>query len=376
MKKNIVKVVFVAAVVMVCCVRIFNVEMSDLAMAVFSSCSSSETKGIKDIMSLPVHTIESSEQYNKQELITRKPWEFHRIGDNFFVFNGVPNSAALVFCMSDCQLLGEFVPKGMGPGECVTPRYAGCNAEEDTVYIYDTSKIKMFKYEIPKEQTDSFQYKFVDEKRSSYKEMHMMTSRLENGLTVSMRYSGTRHMFTLYNEQMDSLCTFGSLPLPIEDDELKNLIQFQGIMTAEGNTIYYGCKFIPYLCAYEVNGKDDIKLKYAHNYLSVPYTYTDRITIDRKRNIEAFRDIKIGGDYLWTTFMGKTSQSIDENPDGQTAEYLLVFNKKDGVPLAKFKLPHQGSHICFSKDIKELYHFTSDLNIDVVKVQELLDVFE
>ena len=143
-------------------------SLAFLAMGVFSSCSSSETKGIKDIMSLPVHPIESSEQYNKQELITRIPWEFHRIGDNFFVFNGVPNSAALVFRMSDCQLLGEFVSKGMGPGECVTPRYAGCNAEEDTVYIYDTSKIKMFKYEIPKEQTDSFQYKFVDARLLSY----------------------------------------------------------------------------------------------------------------------------------------------------------------------------------------------------------------
>ena len=346
-----------------------------LAMALFSSCSSSGKEGVKDILSLPVHPIETMEQYNQQELITRNPWEFHRIGDNFFVFNGVPECAALVFRMSDCQLLGEFMPKGMGPGECVTPRYAGCSAEEDTVYIYDTSKIRMFKYEIPKQQTDAFQYKLIEEKQSSYNERHMMTARLENGLTVSLRYSGTRHLFTLFDERMDSIGTFGSLPLPIEDDELKNLIQFQGIMASEGNTVYFGCKFFSYLCAYEVRGKDDIQLKFAHSYLPIPYTYTDRISIDRQRNIESFRDIKIGGDYIWTTFMGKTSQTIDENPEGEGyADYLLVFDKKDGTPLAKFKFPNKGSHICFSKDGKELYHFTVDTNIDVVKVEDLLEI--
>ena len=52
-----------------------------------------------------------------EELITRGPWEFHRIGDNFFVFYGVLSSAAQVFRMSDCGLLGEFFPVGMGPTE-------------------------------------------------------------------------------------------------------------------------------------------------------------------------------------------------------------------------------------------------------------------
>ena len=347
------------------------------AMGLFSSCSSSGKEEVQDIQSLPVHPIETMEQYNQQELITRNPWEFHRIGDNFFVFNGVPDCAALVFRMSDCQLLGEFMPKGMGPGECVTPRYAGCSAEEDTVYIYDTSKIRMFKYEIPKQQTDAFQYKLIEEKQSSYNERHMMTARLENGLTVSLRYSGTRHLFTLYGEDMEKLCTFGSLPFPIEDDELKNFLQFQGIITSDGNTVYFGCKSLPYLCAYEVNGKDDIRLKFAHNYLPTPYSYTDRISIDYDKNTESFRDIKILGDYVWTTFLGGSVQSlIGASEEMQSADCLLVFDKDNGFPLAKFKFPHRGGHICFSKDGKELYHFTTDMNIDVVKVEDLLDVIK
>ena len=347
------------------------------AMATFSSCSSSGKSGLKDIMSLPVYSMENMVQYNHPELITGNPWEFHRVGDNFFVFNGMPTSAALVFRMSDCHFLGEFMLKGMGPGECLTPRYAGCSKGEDTVYMYDTGKSKMAKFEIPTFQTDTLKYRLVGEKRISDNGMNLMTVRLDNGLAVSMRYSGTRHLFTLYGEEMDSLCTFGSLPLPVADEKLKSLVCFQGIMTSEGNTVYFGCKFLPYLCAYEVNGKDDIRLKFEHNYLLTPYTYTERIVVDRERNTESFSDIKINGDYIWTTFMGCTANEVIEDPEGRGyAEHLLVFDKKDGLPVAKFKFPNKGSHICFSKDGNELYHFTTDMNIDVVKVDELLSVIE
>ena len=357
--------------------KTYNFSLVLLAMVVFSSCSSSGNGGMKDIMSLPIHVIESSEQYNQQELITGGPWEFHRIGDHFFVFNGMPNSAAVVFRMSDCHQLGEFMHKGMGPGECLTPRYAGCNAGEDTVYIFDLGMNKMFEFFVPDKQTDVLQYKLIDEIRSSHLAFNMAACRLDNGMSVSMAGSGRRHLFTLYSERMDSLCTFGSLPLPVEDDELKNFVHLQGALTAEGNTVYFGCKGLPYLCAYEVNGKDDIKLKFAHNYQPTPYTYSDRIVIDYSRNTESFRDMKISGNYIWTTFMGCTANEVIEDPEGRGyAEHLLVFDKKDGLPVAKFKFPNKGSHICFSKDGKELYHFTTDMNIDVVKVDELLSVIE
>lgn len=347
------------------------------AMAVFSSCSSSGKEGMKDILSFPVYPIESSVQYNQEELITRGPWEFHRIGDNFFVFYGVPSSAAQVFRMSDCGLLGEFVPIGMGPTECSVPRYAGCSAGEDTVYIYDTGKKKMFEFEVPVSQTDTLKYKFVGENRASDSDLHRVTSRLKNGLSVSLRYSGTRHLFTLYNEQMDSLCTFGSLPLPVSDDELKDFKHFQGIMVSEGNTVYFGCKFLPYLCAYEVNGKDDIQMKFEHSYFPTSYTYTDRISIDRKKCMNTFRDIKLAGGYIWTTFMGNTVQSqLDDPKNEEDAKYLLAFDAKNGLPVGKFRLPHKGNHFCFSKDNKDLFLFTADLNIDVMKVEELLDVIE
>jgi hypothetical protein len=235
----------------------------------------------------------------------------------------------------------------------------------------------MFKFWLPSNQTDTLHYQFIDAKSSSDDDMHMMTTRLENGLVVSMRYSGTRHLFTLYGEDMEKLCTFGSLPFPIEDDELKNFLQFQGIITSDGNTVYFGCKSLPYLCAYEVNGKDDIRLKFAHNYLPTPYSYTDRISIDYDKNTESFRDIKILGDYVWATFLGGSVQSlIGASEEMQSADCLLVFDKDNGFPLAKFKFPHRGGHICFSKDGKELYHFTTDMNIDVVKVEDLLDVIK
>ena len=97
--------------------------------------------------------------------------------------------------------------------------------------------------------------------------------------------------------------------------------------------------------------------------------------------------IKMGVDAIDGAYDGKRRflifdycgnfEFFDENPEGEGyADYLLVFDKKDGTPLAKFKFPNKGSHICFSKDGKELYHFTVDTNIDVVKVEDLLEIIE
>ena len=344
-----------------------------ISMSCFFISCFSDKKSMSDILSLPVHSIEAV-QYNKDEIISKSPWEFHRIGDNFFVFNGMPTSAALVFRVSDFHYMGEFMQKGMGPGECLTPRYAGCSSNEDTIYIFDSSKSKMTKFLFPKQIGNSLQYTLFDEFVSPQDNYHLATCRLANGLTVAFNGSGTRHLFSLYDEQMDSLCAFGSLPLPVEDDELKNFMPFQGIMVTEDNTVYFGCKGLPYLCAYEVESKENIKMLFEFNYLPVSYNYTDRISIDRNRNIESFRDIKIQGDYIWATFLGNSLRSVIEEPDQKGyAETLLVFDKK-GAPLAKFKLPHKGSHFCFSKDGNELYHFTTDINVDVIQVRDLLDV--
>ena len=340
------------------------------AVGMMVSCSSSDKKGgMMSLDGLPVHVIHA-EQYNKQELITGTPWEFHRIKDKFFVFNGQSTCASLVFRLSDCFPLGEFMPKGMGPGECLTPRYAGCSPDEDTVYIYDSSKSKMVKFYFPENHTDRLSYSLVEETMSSSDRYHMATCRLANGLTVAFNGSGTRHLFTLYNENQDSIGSFGSLPLPVEDDQLKSFLPFQGIMVTEGNTVYFGCKMLPYLCAYNVESHDKIELIFSHNYLSTPYEYSNRISIDRERNVESFRDIKVNGDYICTTFMGCSGKSIDANPYDGFARTLLVFNKK-GEPLAKWEFPNKGSHICFSEDGKILYHFTTDTNIGMVRVEDL-----
>ena len=347
--------------------------LSVLVIAVIvSACASSEKKYQEDLLSLKSYPIQM-EQYNKQELITGTPWEFHRIKDKLFVFNGQSTCASLVFRLSDCFPLGEFMPKGMGPGECLTPRYAGCSSDEDTVYIYDSSKSKMVKFYFPESQTDRLTYSLVEETMSSSDKYHMATCRLANGLTVAFNGSGTRHLFTLYNENQDSIGSFGSLPLSVEDDRLKSFLPFQGIMVTEGNTVYFGCKMLPYLCAYNVESQDKIELMFSHNYLSTPYEYSNRISIDREKNVESFRDIKVNGDYIWTTFMGCSGKSIDANPYDGFAKTLLVFNKK-GEPLAKWEFPNKGSHICFSEDGKILYHFTADTNIEMVRTEELLDM--
>ena len=354
--------------------RKYRLQFS-LALAIsclIVSCSSSKQEGMKDISQLPTYQV-MGVKYNQDEIVSRHSWEFHRIGDNFFIFNGLPNSAALVVRMSDCHVLGEFMPKGMGPGECNTPRYAGCSSEEDTIYMYDTFKYGVSEFVFPVQKEDTLRYGFVGAVRSLQEELHGPTCRLENGLFVGFRLNGTRHLFSLLDERMDTICTFGNLPIPVEDDVLKSFMPFQCVMTVEKNTIYYGCKSFPYMCAYEIKDRNSIELKFQHHYFPPVYTYHDgRFRFDGDKTMDGFYEVKINGDYIWTMIRDEYISEVQKDPFVKGfCQSACLFNKK-GEPLAKFKLPVRGNHFCFSKDGKQLFFHSVDSDIYVFQVDDFL----
>ena len=352
-----------------------NLSFIILSFGIMFSCSSSDKKGgMMSLDRLPVHTIHA-EQYNKDEIISRIPFEFHRVGNHFFLFNGELNSAALVLRMSDCNMVGHFIPKGMGPGECLSPQFAGCNEGEDSIYIYDFSR-GLNTFSFPEQLGDTLECSFVDGKRITNDDLYMSACRLDNGLTVACRMSGVDNLFTLLDENLDSICSFGGLPLPIKDDVLKDFSMFQGIFCTEGNTFYFGCKQLPYLCAYEIADKNRIVRKFERHYADVPYKYdSGRIRLDPDYNQTAFRDIKLGRDCIWGTYSGESLRSITEEYSNGFCQILVAFNKK-GAPIAKYKLPHKGNHICFSADEKHLYYFTSETNIDLIRVEDLVSAID
>lgn len=351
-------------------------SLAATVLCLLASCSSSKQEGMKDITQLPTYKVEGV-KYNQEEIITGKSWEFHRIGENFFVFNGLPNSAAAVVRMSDCKVLGEFMPKGMGPGECNAPCYAGSSAGEDTIYMYDIFQYKLSEFLFPIQKEDTLRYVFSNAIRSSDQELYNNVCRLENGLFVGVRYNGTRHLFTLLDEHLDSICSFGDLPIPEEDDELKNFMPFQGVVSVEKNTFYFACKLLPFMCAYEIRDKNHIDLKFKYNYLPPVYTYKNgNVRIDEDKTIEFVRDLKLNGDYIWAAFHGEIISDVLEDPFEKGAcQSILLFDKR-GIPLAKFELPIKGSHFCFSKDGQQLFLHTNDCDIYEFQVSDFLKHIE
>lgn len=346
---------------------LFVLSLSILLFA----CSSPKSEKVIDLDQLPEYPI-TLEKYNTEEIISHTAWDFHCIGGNFFIFNGRPNTAAYVVrATEDCQELGEFMPRGQAQGECRTPRYAGCSQGEDTIYMYDTFKFNVSVFALPKQETDTLNYTFVRETRSSQEELHGPTRRLDNGMYVAFRLSGTRHIFSLLDERVDTVCTFGSLPLPVEDDEIKNFMPFQGVMVSEGNTIYYICKMLAYMCAYQINDDKTVTPLFQRTYIPPVYEYGNSIRWD-DNNRHGFQDIKINGDYIWATYSGLTYKEIREHSGRLRVHTLIVFDKA-GIPLGKFVYPHEGYKFCFSKDGKYLYLFTDDCNIERIRVKDLLD---
>ena len=86
-------------------------------------------------------------------------------------------------------------------------------------------------------------------------------------------------------------------------------------------------------------------------------------------------DMKINGDYIWTTIRDEYSNEIRKDPNKGICKSIILFNKK-GEPLARYELPIRGSKFCFSKDGKRMFLFTIDCDIYEFQVSDFLKHIE
>ena len=336
------------------------------------SCSSPEKRETMDFSMLPEYTLEAT-QLNQDEIISGSAWEFHRVGERFFVIYGVPNSAALILRTSDGQPCGEFVRQGMGPGECLFPHYAGCSENEDTVFIYDRSFHKASAYVFPSSERDTFIYRCVWSRRALEREspVYGETYRTSDGRFVTVQVFGTDSLFVVFDEHLNKLFEFGETPLPVVTGKKQSFQAFLGITVVDGNRFYYASKRMAYLASYTINSNNTATKNFAHTYVKPLCEIDGGRVILKKNHLHGFADLKVKGEYIWVLYNGNRKEDTDKSREYQYAQTLIVFNM-DGIPLAKFKIPHKANKFCFSKDGETMYIFTMDYNIDVVKVSDIL----
>ena len=336
------------------------------------SCSSPEKRETMDFSLLPEYTLEAT-QLNQDEIVSGSAWEFHRVGERFLVVNGVPNAAAVALRISDGQACGTFVRKGNGPGECLTPHYAGCSENEDTIFLYDRSLHNLAAFTYSLHESDTFTYHCAWVRRAKEREepMYGPTRRTSNNRYVTQRLFGKDSLFMVFDENLNKLFEFGELPLPAYTGNPLYLNAFSSVTVADGNRFYYASKRMAYLASYTIHSNNTVTRNFAHTYVKPLYEINDGQVGFKRNNLDGFADLKVKGGYIWTLYNGNRLEDTLKSREYQYAQTLIVFDM-DGIPLAKFKIPHKANKFCFSKDGETMYIFTMDYNIDMVKVSDIL----
>lgn len=339
-----------------------------LSILFAASCSSYKDRGEQniDITSMSEKEL-ISQRINGDEIIARGAYPFVMIDSLFFLFNGDPSSGALVLRESDGGKVGDFLKKGNGFGECHAPDYAGRRG--DTIYVFERSNTKLMSY-LFSYSNNSLYYKCIREfhpKKNS--EFYFSVRRLENGLYVGARMNGKDHLFTLLDENLDSITTFGRIPLTMDNNtEHTNLSIFQGDLEVKGNTIFYASNFCAYMAAYEIKSIDEIITKFEKMYVEPIYTHNyGKISFDKQNHLRGFGNITYHDDYIYATYDGKSKNGAkSEGPSGHVPTTILVFDKQ-GEPVVKFKTPYKIRKLVCSG--QNLYLLDLDCNIQSVNLE-------
>lgn len=340
-----------------------------LLIIIVASCSINKDKGEQNVDIISMSETElKCKQINSDEIIVRGAYPFVMIDSLFFLFNGVPSSGALVLREFDAGEVGSFLKKGNGFGECHAPDYAG--RKGDTIYVFERSNTKLMSY-LFSCKNDSLYYKCIREVRSQKNsEFYFSVCRLENGLYVGSRMSGKDHLFTLLNENLDSITSFGKIPLTMDKSSEKNInfSIFKGDFIVNGNTIYYASNFCAYMAAYEIKSTNNIVAKFEKMYVEPLYSCDyGKIKFDKQNHLRGFNDITYNNDYIYATYDGKSKNiAKSEGASGHVPSKILVFDKY-GIPIAKFKTSFKIRDLAVCEQF--LYLLDLDCNIHSVNLK-------
>ena len=329
------------------------------------SCSHSQ-KQKQEIDILNMQSIElKTQRINKGEVIARGAYPFVVIDSLFFLFNGDPSSGAVVLNESDASEVCQFLAKGNGFGECFNVDYMG--RSKDTLFVYEISTVRKMSYLFSFVDA-SLRYKCIaDIRPKNNSEFYYSVHLLENGLSVGARMSGEKYLFTLLDEKLDSIVSFGKIPVNYTGS---NLAAFKGDFIADGNIVYYVGMDFSYMAAYEISDRKVVP-KFEKMYVPPVLTSSgDRISFDKYKHLRGFSTLKSYKDYIFATFSGKTVVSKEtEGASALVTTTILAFDKQ-GNPLAKFITPYKIRRIAFTD--KKMYLLDLDCNIESIDMDEVL----
>ena len=160
-----------------------------------------------------------------------------------------PNHDALVYFIDEKtgKEIGCFGGVGQGPEDMnPLPMYVGKSENGDTIILHDMNARNLRAYVVISQDT-TFRFKQVFKKSlaSPYwdgvSSGYLAMCRLDNGFYVGVYYIGIEHFYTLLDDDLNTVASFGKYPLKEFGEDakaLKQLMSFRGTLTSYKNSAF------------------------------------------------------------------------------------------------------------------------------------------
>ena len=301
-----------------------------------------------------------------------------------------PNHDALVYLIDEKtgKEIGYFGGVGQGPEDMdQLPLYVGKSENGDTIILHDFNARNIRGYVIiPRDTTylfkQVFKKNFANPKWDGVSSGYDALCRLDNGFYVGVAGLGLKHFYTLLDNDLNTITSYGEYPLKEfgEDAEaLKMNTSFQGTLTSYKNSVYYAATRFGYMSRYDVSDEGEPKLIWEHTYSDIDYRVSNNSIKFQDKNVYGFSRMIVNDEYIFATFSGVRNRKMFEEKSTYVVfpETLVVLNH-DGVPLGRFKLKSRSHSLALSSDGKYLFiqHVDPEPQIERILVQDILDKIE
>jgi hypothetical protein len=330
-----------------------------LTLQIGQGCNYQE-KDTKDVPFLPsLPSIEIKSTLLTKDIIIVPPSQIELVEDRLFLFRSGDGHAAKIIKTDGSDRNESFSRMGQGPGEHISPYFAGYDSIKKAIYIWDVSLMVMCEYACLMDD-DTCTFVETNRKRRENEVLYYVANYLENDLFVAAlaRGSDNANYFISLDQNLNVTKEFGNLPF-INDIKGLNLTRMRGVMASLKNQFVFGGMQYGYIAGYRVMDNGEIHKKWDYLVSEPQYEIKQGTVTWKDDNKTGFFDLKMNSNYIFALYCGEILSSED------LAQTLFVFDQ-EGNLLKTFTLDKRCSRIAVSED-NIVYALALDLDPIIVR---------
>ncbi|MDR2911629.1 MAG: TolB-like 6-bladed beta-propeller domain-containing protein [Bacteroidales bacterium] len=328
-----------------------------------------------DFLNAEIRTVESR-RYD-EELFISFCMDMAIVNSHFLITYDGAGRGALVARESDGNTIGPLGSRGQGPGEYITPSYAGKSINGDTIYLHDIAKQEMLIYKIDN-FGDTLEWHYINKiERPQNNGFYDQIRRLKNGYYVGLRIEAEakqQQILTLLDAQLNEVKTFAASPITLERDYVDYKICYGNArISVYENSVFFAVNSFGYISGYDISDTGDITTRFEEMLVEPSYQNSGRVVFNSE-NRRGFSDIAVSKNYIFALYVGKAQDELKPDGSGWAPETFAVFNH-DGKLISRIKLNNKAFRLTVSEDEERLY-FCSQNPEFVIEEYQLSDLIK